>query len=585
MHPFHNRSCILLLFATLLIMSCEPLSTANRDLNGTWQFKYDPDRVGLRDGWPNKGFDRSDWGSLAVPGFWDDETYDGFAWYATKLQVDQFPSGYKLALVFDSIDDNAFIWLDGHLFGKQIGYGEKFFLDIGYELADGEPHDLVIRIEDLGGPGGINGAVYMQSYLNETDLLRSEASKSMAPPAPAWVRDAVIYEVFVRQYSKAGTFAALTADLDRIKELGVDLIWLMPVHPTGRKNAKGSLGSPYAVRDYYAVAEDLGTLKDLQDLVQAVHARGMHIILDFVINHTAWDNELITTHPEWYSHDAAGKIISPNTDWYDVADLNYAVPELRAYMDEMLTWWLREMDIDGFRFDVAELVPNDFWNTAKAACQAVKPDVFFLAEGARPELHLNGHDMTYSWNIWEGMIQVAQGLADPSEVKRSYEMEQYQYPQGALRMRFSENHDKTRSAAYLKDVKLNRTTWAFMALMDGNPLIYAGQEVGATRKPDLFEKDAVNWKSGDQGMSAVMSDLIQLRRTYLKSSSPFQIIIADNEKRIMAYRHGPLLAFFNFSADTFKFSAAGMEEILYGGLSLNADSTLALLPKDFGVIK
>ncbi|MEA3286205.1 MAG: alpha-amylase family glycosyl hydrolase [Candidatus Marinimicrobia bacterium] len=586
--PNHFHISLLTIFIALMLVGtigCESITTEKQFLNAQWGLKYDPERVGLRSGWFDNDHDRSDWEMTAVPGSWADNDYDGFAWYSTEIQAENIPAGYHLALVFESIDDNAVIWLDGRLFGKQMGYGIKFYFDIGNKLEDGLVHQLVLRIEDTGGPGGINGAVYLEPYQEEVDLLRSEASKHSAPPAPEWAQNAVLYEIFVRQHSESGTFQAVTKDLDRIKALGVDIIWLMPVHPLGQEKAKGSLGSPYSVQDYYAVNPDFGSLADFKNLVEEIHKRDMQLILDFVMNHSAWDNELLTDHPVWYTHNEQGEIVSPNADWSDVADFNYDNQELRQYMLEMLTWWIAETDIDGYRFDVAELVPNDFWSAAKSACQQIKPEVFFLAEGARPELHLNGHDMTYSWNMWDGITQLALGNADPSEVKRSYEMEQYQYPQGALRMRFTENHDKERSQGVIADTDLNLTAWAFVALMQGSPLIYAGQEVGATRKPGLFEKEPVDWAEGDQGLSDKMSRIIKLRKEQLTSSSSFQMIIADNERQIMAYKHGPLLSFFNFSADTFKFSAIGMDSILLGELTLNQDSTLSLLPKNFGVIQ
>ena len=575
------------LAGTLLVSGCEPLTLESQTVDAPWVLKYDSARVGLRAGWFDNDYDRSMWESTEVPGVWADGDYDGFAWYSTQIQAKNIPAGYNLALVFDSIDDNAVVWLDGRLFGKQMGYNIKFFFDIGDKLADGEVHHLVLRIEDISGPGGIPGAVYLEPYIDEIDLLRNEASKHTAPQAPRWVLDAPIYEVFVRNHTPEGTFAALTDDLDRIQSMGVELIWLMPIHPIGEENRKGSLGSPYSVKDYYGVNPDLGNLEDFKALVEAVHDRGMHIILDFVLNHTAWDNQLMQEHPSWYTHNEAGEIIPPNADWSDVADLNYGEPALRAYMIEMLQWWITETDIDGYRFDVAELVPNNFWSDAKKACQDVKPEVFFLAEGAEPELHLNGYDMTYSWNMWEGLTQMAVGNADPSEVKRSYELEEYQYPQGALRMRFTENHDKVRSAVLIEDKDMNLTAWAFTALMKGNPLIYAGQEMGETQAPQpaLFEEMPLEWDDGDADIAGVMTDVLQIRKQHIDHNSAFQIIIADNERKIMAYKHGELLNFFNFSADTFKFSASGMDNIIYGGIVVNPDSSLSLLPKQFGVIK
>ncbi len=578
---------LVLVVAALALFNCEPLSTEEQMIEGPWVLKYDSAKVGLRAGWFDNDYDRSDWETIEVPGSWGDEDYDGFAWYATTIQAKHVAAGYNLALVFDSVDDNAVIWLDGRLFGKQMGYGVKFYFDIGEQLSDGKIHHLVLRIEDTGGPGGINGPVYLEPYIDEVDLVRSEASKHKAPKAPSWALNTPVYEIFVRQQTPEGTFTALIGDLDRIKSLGIELIWLMPIHPIGEENRKGTAGSPYAVKDYYATSPELGSLDEFKALVKEIHKRDMHIILDFVMNHTAWDNQLMTDHPQWYTHDESGEIVPPNADWSDVADLNYDNPELRNYMLEMLQWWITETDIDGYRFDVAELVPNDFWADAKKACQDIKRDVFFLAEGARPDLHLNGHDMTYSWNMWEAMIQLTQGNADPSEVKRSYELEQFQYPQGALRMRFTENHDKTRSATLTPNRDLNLTAWSFIALMKGNPLIYAGQEIGVTGEytPAIFERVPMDWENGDFGIAEVMSDVLALRKEHIKADSPFQIIIADNDKQVMAYKHGPLLTFYNFSADTFKFSAGGMESILYGGVTENPDSTLSLLPHQFGVIK
>ncbi|MCF7826443.1 MAG: hypothetical protein K9M55_00840 [Candidatus Marinimicrobia bacterium] len=577
---------ILALSMTIIfIAGCDTLTKQTQLLDAPWTLKYDSARVGLRQGWFDNEYDRSNWETTQVPGVWADEQYDGFAWYSTQIQAKNIPAGYNLALVFDSIDDNAVVWLDGRLFGKQMGYNIKFYFDIGDKLADGKMHQLVLRIEDLGGPGGIPGAVYLQPYTDEVDLLRSEASKHQAPKSPDWVMNANIYEVFVRSHSADRSFKAVTADLDRIQALGIDLVWLMPIHPIGVKNHKFAPGSPYAVQNYYQVNPRFGNLDDFKALVDSTHRRGMHIILDMVLNHTAWDNPLIKEHPDWYTKNEAGEIVSPNTDWWDTADLDYDKPELRSWMMEMLGWWLQETGVDGFRFDVAELVPNDFWSEAKKYCQHINPEVFFLAEGAQPELHLNGHNMTYSWNIWQGITQLAQGNADPSEIKRSFDMEQFQYPQGALRMRFTENHDKDRSHKLIPDNDLNLTSWAFIALMKGNPLIYAGQEIGAKSNIDIHLDDRIDWKKGDRQLEKAMSTILKLRKTWIKPDSKFEIIIADNDRKIMAYKHGSLLVFFNFSETEFKFKGDGIEEVLMGNLPLDEEGHFTLSARHFAVVK
>ncbi len=576
---------LLILISLLVLTSCEPISTDKQYLDKPWKLAYDPERVGLRAGWFDNGYDRSSWEQTEVPGHWSDDDYDGFAWYSTEIQAKNIPSGYNLALVFESIDDNTVIWLDGRLFGKQIGYNIKFYLDIGDQLGDGKVHQLVLRIEDIAGPGGIDKPVYLEPYLNEIDLLRNEASKQKAPKSPDWVQNASIYEIFVRSHSKDRNFKGVEQDLDRIKALGIDLIWLMPIHPIGVKNHKFTVGSPYAVQNYHEVNPRFGTMEDFKSLVDAVHSRGMHIILDMVINHTAWDNPLIEDHPDWYSRNDSGEIVAPNADWWDTADLNYDSAELRAWMIEMLGWWLKETNIDGFRFDVAELVPNEFWASAKAASQKINPDVFFLAEGAVPELHLNGHDMTYSWNMWSGITQLATGTADPSEIKRSYELEQFQYPQGALRMRFTENHDKTRAHALIPDDDLNLTAWAFIALMKGSPLIYAGQEIGADVDINIHLDQRIAWSKADRSLEKSMGDILKFKKTWIKPDSQFEFIIADNNHGILAFKHGSLLAFFNFSDQDFKFKATGIEEVLLGDLSITEDGQFILTAGNFGVVQ
>jgi len=197
---------------------------------------------------------------------------------------------------------------------------------------------------------------------------------------PEWSKQAAIYQINTRQFSEAGTFAEVEQALPRIKALGTDIIWLMPVHPIGQVNRKGSLGSPYSVQDYYGVNPEFGTLDDLKSLINAAHAQGMYVILDWVANHTAWDNPLHEAHPEWYERNYRGEFTpTPWWDWSDIIDLDYSNPELRHYMTEAMVYWVREVGVDGFRADVAGFVPVDFWEQVRRELDAVKP-VFMLAE-------------------------------------------------------------------------------------------------------------------------------------------------------------------------------------------------------------
>src|SRR5688500_4701411 len=247
--------------------------------------------------------------------------------------------------------------------------------------------------------------------------------------APAWVRGGVVYEIYPRDFSEAGNFAGVTAQLDRLRDLGVNILWLMPIHPIGVEKKKGPIGSPYAVRDYYAVNPDYGTPADFKRLVSEAHRRGMKVIIDVVANHTSWDNVLMKKSPEFYVRDASGKITYPH-DWSDVAELNYANPELRRYMIEMLKFWLREYDLDGFRCDVAAEVPTDFWEQARVELDKVKSDILMLAESEQPELLVRAFGLGYSWPLHGALNDALQGRKHAGALLRAWEAEDAQYPLG-----------------------------------------------------------------------------------------------------------------------------------------------------------
>ena len=230
-----------------------------------------------------------------------------------------------------------------------------------------------------------------------------------ARPVRDWVRDGVIYEIYPRAFSQQGNFNAITARLDELKDLGVTILWLMPIHPIGQEKKKGTIGSPYAVRDYYAINPDYGTAADLKRLVREAHARGLKVIIDIVANHTSWDSVLMK-HPEFYKRDDKGNITYPY-DWYDIAALNYSNQQLRRYMTDMLKYWIREFDLDGFRCDVAAELPTDFWENARRELEQVKPDIVMLAEAHKAELMVSAFDLDYSWPLHSALTQVLQGRA------------------------------------------------------------------------------------------------------------------------------------------------------------------------------
>ncbi|MFN2406498.1 MAG: alpha-amylase family glycosyl hydrolase [Pyrinomonadaceae bacterium] len=310
---------------------------------------------------------------------------------------------------------------------------------------------------------------------------------------PDWVRDGVIYEIYPRAFSQEGNFNAITARLDELKDLGVTILWLMPIHPIGQEKKKGTIGSPYAVRDYYAINPDYGNGDDLKRLVREAHARGLKVIIDIVANHTSWDSVLMK-HPEYYKRDAQGNITYPY-DWYDIAALDYRNQQLRRYMIDMLKYWLREFDLDGFRCDVAGEVPTDFWETATAELEKVKPDILMLAEAHKAELLVKAFDLDYSWPLHSALTKVLQGQAPASALREEWEKEVKEWPRGALHMRFSDNHDERRAIARFGEPAALAAS-ALVFTLDGVPMIYNGMEIGDTTEsgaPALFEKLPIFW--------------------------------------------------------------------------------------------
>ena len=347
-------------------------------------------------------------------------------------------------------------------------------------------------------------------------------SKELARTSPSWVHDGIIYEIFPRNFSAQGNFAGVTAQLDRLQQLGVNILWLMPIHPSGKLKSKGTLGSPYAVRDYYAINPDYGTAADLHRLVREAHRRNFKVIIDVVANHTAWDSVLMR-HPEFYDHDAAGRIIPPQPDWADVAHLQYTkagVPNraLRAYMQDMLVHWIKDFDLDGFRCDVAAGVPTDFWEDARATLARVKPDIVMLAEADSPELLVKAFDVDYAWSMYQPLADVIQGRQPASALREAWVAANAAYPRGALRMRFADNHDERRALARFGEPAALAAS-ALMFTLDGVPLIYNGMEVGDTAEsaaPALFEKLPIFWPSAElrPQFPAFFQQLIALRKAH-----------------------------------------------------------------------
>ena len=330
------------------------------------------------------------------------------------------------------------------------------------------------------------------------------SSCGSAPEAPAahrdWVYGSVVYEMNVRQQSAEGSFAAAEARLPFLKELGVDIIWLMPIHPIGEKGRKGTLGSYYAIRDYRAINPEFGTMEDFEHFLQKAHEMGFRVILDYVANHTSPDAAWVDEKPAaWYVRDSLGQPVV-QYDWWDIAKLNYATPEVHAEMKEVLKFWVAK-GVDGFRCDVAGEIPDEYWQAAWAELREINPDLYFLAEGEGPNFHADGFDACYAWPLKDVINDVAQGKRTTAAVKEWIATFCEQYPREAIQLMFTSNHDENSwSGTEFERLGAAVKSMAVLTylLPQGQPLIYTGQEVGYDHRFEFFEKDAIpSWEPNE----------------------------------------------------------------------------------------
>ncbi len=347
---------------------------------------------------------------------------------------------------------------------------------------------------------------------------------STANPSPDWVKGAIIYEMFLRNFTPEGTFKAAQARLADLKALGVNTIWLMPIHPIGKERRKGSLGSPYSVKDYFEINPEHGTKEEFKDFVRTAHELGLKVILDFVGNHTAWDCPLVKAHPEYYAKDKKGNIVPPNPEWSDVAQLDYKNPEVRAYFANVLKTWLKDYDIDGLRCSVAEAIPSDFWQTTIAELRQQKPDILMLAESTLPEHHTVGFDLTYSWNVYDVVLDIVSGKKSAQHLDEILTTEEKVFAKGSLRLRFNSNHDRVvEHGAPIEafgGIEGAKATAALTFTLGGYgtirsvPLFYNGDEVGYNQRTSLFEKAPIAWTTPHaQDFETFYRNLIWLRTT------------------------------------------------------------------------
>ncbi|HEX9019535.1 MAG TPA: alpha-amylase family glycosyl hydrolase [Anaerolineaceae bacterium] len=408
---------------------------------------------------------------------------------------------------------------------------------------------------------------------------------------PEWSKDATIYQLNTRQFTPEGTFRAAEGHLPRLKALGVDILWVMPIHQIGESNRKGSLGSPYAVKDYYSVNPEFGTLDDLKHFVNAAHEMGFHVIFDWVANHSAWDNPLVTQHPEWYVRDWKGDFRpTPWWDWPDIIDFDYEQEGLRRFMTEALKYWVREVDIDGYRCDVAGYVPTDFWNNARKELDAIKP-VFMLAEWENRDLHAEAFDMTYAWSWFDAVHNLCMGKADLGALFVYYSWNEKAFPMDGYRMTFVTNHDKNAwEGTEFENFGPGLEAAIVLSVVgEGLPLIYNGQEAGNPRRLQFFERDPIAWR--DHPLGELYRKLFALKKanTALWNGRwGARMIHVPNSvpARVFSFvRRNPrnkIFAVINFSPET---QAVTFSESLYygaytetfSGASVEVDGSTALV--------
>ena len=417
---------------------------------------------------------------------------------------------------------------------------------------------------------------------------------------PDWSKSAVIYQINTRQFSEAGDFDSITEQLPRLKALGVDILWLMPIHPIGELHRKGELGSPYAVKDYYGVNPEFGDAASFKTLVHAIHQHDLKVILDWVPNHSAWDNALVDAHPNWYAKDYKGDFRPcPWWDWEDIIEFDYSNADMRQYMVDAMAYWVREFDIDGFRCDVAGYIPNDFWQQASHTLRQIKP-VFMLAEWENRDLHEDMFNMTYAWSWHEVLWDLAQGKGKLDKVRKYYAWNERAWPKSAYRMTFVSNHDENAwdGTQFEKFGSILEPCIVLSCIGEGMPLIYNGQEAGESKRLAFFEKDPIDWQPHPVG--ELYAKLITLKKAipalwngaYGATMIQVPNSIQEHVLSFVRQKGGhKVFVVLNFSQQALRVS---FKERLYHGdyldpfanqaLSLNADSSILLGPASYRVL-
>ncbi len=388
----------------------------------------------------------------------------------------------------------------------------------------------------------------------------------MAKQTPIELRKQFLYQVYIRNHTKEGTFKAFCGDLDRIADLGVDTLHLLPIHPIGVKEKKGSLGCPYSISDFRGINPEYGTLEDFKNLLDEAHKRGLKVIIDVVYNHTSHDSVMLAEHPEWFFR-RNGELAGRVGDWSDITDLDYTKEGLWDELIDILVYWTK-VGVDGFRCDVASIVPIDFWLKAREACDKVNPNMIWLSESVHGgflkyirdcgfDCHseseiFQAFDMAYDYDTHDEFLRYVKGEAPLSEYIKAVWLQEVTYPKNYVKMRNLENHDQPRFASFVTDMNEMLNWVAFMFFQKGSALIYGGQENLDTNLPSLFDKDLVNWDKGD--ISPFIKKMAKIAKEDIFVSGVYNIEQPHENKDVayLRYEQGNemYVGLFNFKAGT-----------------------------------
>ncbi|ERJ12985.1 alpha-amylase family glycosyl hydrolase [Haloplasma contractile] len=382
----------------------------------------------------------------------------------------------------------------------------------------------------------------------------------MAKETPIDYRNLMIYQVYNRNHNESGTFLELVDDLDRIKDLGTDILYLLPIHPIGMKNKKGSLGCPYSIQDYRGINPEYGTLEDFKKLIEETHKRGMKIMLDIVYNHTSHDSRLLEEHSEWFYRNGNGELANRVGDWWDITDLDYRNKELWDEMIDILKYFAN-MGVDGYRCDVASFVPVDFWIRARHEVAEINRDFIWLAEtldfGFRKAIDRHGFiahsdsemyeafDITYDYDVMEKMHHYLEGKSPLSDYLERLRMQESIYPQNYVKLRNLENHDQKRIAYLVNNIHQLKIWTSFLFFQKGATMIYAGQEALDPNLPSLFDEDKVDWsRYNEDGIADLIKALAGMKKDRIMAEGNYEIHTVDyNDLIVLSYENSHMIRY------------------------------------------